>query len=205
MASRLSLLMVATLALSAWADDLGPVQTLDRTAQQILGVVERERNNYGDDPQSLRSEVARLLAPRADFERIVRWVIGRYRGELTDAEIQRFAGVFAESMIDLYADALIALKAHSLEVEPLTSKGRHAQVRMRVMTTDDQTFNLTYSMGNASGSWKVLNILIDGMNLGMTYRNQFASLMKSHGGDIDTVINDWMQTAQDSVDLDGPA
>jgi phospholipid transport system substrate-binding protein len=49
------------------------------------------------------------------------------------------------------------------------------------------------------GVWRVRNVIVDGVNLGLTYRNQFASAMQSGDarGDIDAVIDEWT--------LDGPS
>ena len=40
--------------------------------------------------------------------------------------------------------------------------------------------------------WKLINIVINGVNLGVTFRNQFYSLMKDQENDIDKVIDLWI-------------
>jgi phospholipid transport system substrate-binding protein len=42
------------------------------------------------------------------------------------------------------------------------------------------------------GRWKIINIEINGMNLGKIFRNQFYSLMEKNQGDIDLVIKKWV-------------
>ena len=46
------------------------------------------------------------------------------------------------------------------------------------------------------GSWRMYNIIINGINIGLTYRNQFASAMKApeNNGSLDAVINGWGET-----------
>ena len=41
------------------------------------------------------------------------------------------------------------------------------------------------------GKWKIINIEINGMNLGKIFRNQFYSLMEKNSEDIDLVIQNW--------------
>ena len=43
---------------------------------------------------------------------------------------------------------------------------------------------------NDLGEWKLINIIINGVNLGLTFRNQFYSLMKTEK-DLDKVIDKW--------------
>ena len=44
---------------------------------------------------------------------------------------------------------------------------------------------------NDLGEWKLINIIINGVNLGLTFRNQFYSLMKKEN-DLDKVIDKWI-------------
>ena len=47
-------------------------------------------------------------------------------------------------------------------------------------------------MENENGKWKLINIVINGVNLGLTFRNQFYSLMKTEDNDMDVVIDKWI-------------
>jgi len=42
----------------------------------------------------------------------------------------------------------------------------------------------------ATGEWKLLNVTLDGINLGSTFRSQFAQAMKK-AGDVESVIVNW--------------
>ncbi len=41
------------------------------------------------------------------------------------------------------------------------------------------------------GQWKVVNVIVNGINLGLTFRNQFDQAMRDHNRDYDAVINGW--------------
>ena len=45
---------------------------------------------------------------------------------------------------------------------------------------------------NKQGQWKLINIVINGVNLGLTFRNQFYSLMEKEGNNLDVVIERWV-------------
>jgi phospholipid transport system substrate-binding protein len=42
-----------------------------------------------------------------------------------------------------------------------------------------------------TGQWMVVNVVINGINLGKTFRNQFVQSAQRAGGDVDQVINGW--------------
>jgi phospholipid transport system substrate-binding protein len=49
-----------------------------------------------------------------------------------------------------------------------------------------------YQMGkNKSGVWKLRNVIIETVNLGEIYKNQFQAAARKHDGDLNTVIEGW--------------
>ena len=42
-----------------------------------------------------------------------------------------------------------------------------------------------------TGEWMVVNVVINGINLGKTFRNQFVQSAQRSGGNIDQVISGW--------------
>lgn len=56
------------------------------------------------------------------------------------------------------------------------------------------SYTIQFSLRRADdGQWQVRNIIMNGVNIGLTFRNQFASAMDTTGGDLDEVIDDWPQ------------
>ena len=47
---------------------------------------------------------------------------------------------------------------------------------------------------DTAGKWKIINIEINGMNLGKIFRNQFYSLMEKNDEDINLVIQKWVSS-----------
>jgi phospholipid transport system substrate-binding protein len=41
------------------------------------------------------------------------------------------------------------------------------------------------------GEWKLRNVTIEAVNLGLVYQSQFSSAAKQYDGDIDRVIDNW--------------
>ena len=40
-------------------------------------------------------------------------------------------------------------------------------------------------------NWKLINVVLDGVNLGKTFRSQFAQAVKEHEGNLDAAIAGW--------------
>jgi len=41
------------------------------------------------------------------------------------------------------------------------------------------------------GQWKVRNVIVEGINMGLLFRDQFAQAMQAQGGDLEAVISNW--------------
>jgi len=66
-----------------------------------------------------------------------------------------------------------------------------------VTTQEGKSFKLTYSMAKKESGWQVRNIIVDGINMGLTYRSQFDSSMISNDNNIDAVIDTWGSPTDD--------
>jgi phospholipid transport system substrate-binding protein len=46
-----------------------------------------------------------------------------------------------------------------------------------------------------SGDWKLINVVLNGVNLGQSFIGQFKASLKKYNGDIDKVIANWLADA----------
>ena len=46
-------------------------------------------------------------------------------------------------------------------------------------------------MVRIDGQWKVRNVIVEGINMGLLFRDQFAQAMQAQGGDLEAVISNW--------------
>ena len=61
------------------------------------------------------------------------------------------------------------------------------------IVTSSKSYPGVYSMYlDKNNEWKIINIIVNGINLGLTFRSQFYSLMEKNNNDISTVIDKWI-------------
>ena len=54
---------------------------------------------------------------------------------------------------------------------------------------------LIYKLRKSKDGWKIVNIIINGVNLGLTFRNQFQALAVSHNENISDTLRNWVSDA----------
>ena len=111
-----------------------------------------------------------------------------------------FIEVFKSSLLDTYAETLAQWGDQKIEtIWPDNSADELptlVDVNQKLITSSN-TYPITYKVrNNGSSGWQIVNIVINGVNLGLTFRNQFQALASENNNDINAVISNW------SADID---
>lgn len=190
----LVMLLVGQLALAA--DN--PRDIVQRVADALTTRLVKERAAYKKDPQVLYNIVQENIEPYVDFEGFAKGVMGQYYRQASDKQRSDFTATFHKSLIRTYANGLAAYDNQKFVVKPYVAGDdpKKAQVDMDLYTTSNGVIPVTYQMVlNPKGDWKVKNVIINGMNLGLTFRNQFASTVDSQRGNLDQAITNFIPAA----------
>lgn len=62
---------------------------------------------------------------------------------------------------------------------------------MQVKGTNGAMYPVSYTLVKIGGEWKVRNVIINGINIGKLFRDQFADAMQRNGNNLDQTINNW--------------
>lgn len=172
-----------------------PHQVVQKATKDVLGRIVADRPTFKKNPDHLYVIVEENLVPYVDFDRIAKRVMARQYKTATPEQRARFGEVFRKSLIRAYGSALANYNDQKFVVLP---PGRgdveadRATVNMEVTMRDGTVYKISYAMYlNEQGAWKLENLVLEGVNLGMTYRNNFAEMVQQYGGDIDKVIANW--------------
>ncbi len=192
----LALLLMAALAFAEVQAETaaGPDDVVRVATDELLGLINDHRSEYRSDPEPFFQAVDESMAQFVDYPGIARAVMAAHWSEASESQRERFIRTFRHGLVRSYARAMVEFDHREIEVLPLREdhvRGDRAIVRMRVTAANGRTYPLDYSMAKFEGEdWKVRNVVVNGVNLGQTYRSQFASAMRSAGG-MDAVIDSW--------------
>lgn len=175
-----------------------PHQVVEKATREVLARIVQDRPVFRKDPAHLNVIIEENLVPYVDFDRIARRIMAKHYQQATADQRGRFQSVFKDSLVRAYGSALADYDDQRFVVLP-PAKGDvepdRATVRMEVTLSDGKAYPISYAMYlDKAGAWKLENLVLNGINLGLTYRNNFADLVQKHGGDIDRVIQAWSST-----------
>ena len=167
------------------------------TTDQLLSDLKTNKEAYKKDPSAFYAALDRILGPVVDLEGISKGVMTvRYSRAASPEQMKRFEDNFKTSLMRFYGNALLEYDNQEIRILPVGGKqepGREA-VNMEVKDSNGTVYPLSYTMVDIDGSWRMRNVIINGINIGKLFRDQFAQSMKDNGNNLDKVIDTWPET-----------
>jgi phospholipid transport system substrate-binding protein len=114
----------------------------------------------------------------------------------TPEQIESFVKVFRSGLVKSYAKGITNYAKSKINITGVSSdpkKPGRAVVEQQVTDTD-ATHKLEYTMlfDKKNDQWKLINVVLNGVNLGTSFQSQFKAAYKKHGNDLDKVIANWL-------------
>ena len=192
---RLALAAMLLLApLLAQAQTQSPEEMIRDNIESFMSQINGKEDYYANNLDELKALVNESLNEVADFRYIGASVMGSYFRNATPEQRSRFADVFRQTLIDTYTRGLVTFAYDELRVLSQQRAQRHedqASVDMEVVANNGQVYPVSYSLRLSDGQWRVVNVIVNGINLGLTFRNQFDQAMRDNNRDYDAVIRGW--------------
>lgn len=190
---RLTATLLLLVPVMATAAD-NPQAVVQGATTALLDRITKEKATLKKDPDALYRLVEENITPFVDVDGISRSVMGQYFRQATPAQQKEFARVFKQSLVRTYAKGLTSYEDQKIVFKPFKAgtDPQKAQVNVDVHGNGGQIYPVTFQMQqDKTGAWKVRNLILNGINLGLTFRNQFGSAVEANRGNLDKAIAGW--------------
>ena len=179
------------------SNEINPETFIDSKAQSMVQVIVNNPDLFETDPNLFKKKIKDIFEPMVDFRRVSASVMGK-ENYLKSSTEQRseFIEVFKNSLLDTYASTLAQWGDQKI-VTKFTNKTTFEKIEdvNQDLLTESNSYPITYKVRKSGEGWKIINIIVNGVNLGLTFRNQFRALAEEFDGDIDKVILNWTSNA----------
>lgn len=172
-----------------------PHKVVESVTEELLTIVKGGEQALKDDPEKYFGDVQVILDKVVHFEFIAKNVMGSYWLKATPEQQQAFVSVFRRSLVKTYAKGMATFANWSFSVEPPkdpTKIGRKTTVKQVVRGPDGVNI-VAYTLiwSKKASAWRLTNVVLDGVNLGKTFRTQFGQLVKEHKNNVAKAIENW--------------
>ncbi len=168
-------------------DKLGEAALQSLTAEDLNS--EERRNRFRD-----------LLNRSFNVPGIGRFVLGRYWNQATEEERQEYLNLFEELIVRTYADRFSEYSGEKFAVAKVlrdTERPKYATVFSSIQRPGGQLVRVDWRVRQEEDeSWRVVDIVIEGVSMSVTQRSEFASVIESKGGTMKGLIDTLRQKVQ---------
>lgn len=172
-------------------DDLIKVNTL-----KMLRSINEHRPEIKKTPAKLTSLVEEIILPHLDFITASKIVMGKYWRRAEKAQKIKFIRQFRLLLLRFYSSALSEyldgknkdLKLDLIKYFPVTLKEGETFITVRGEVEQDKGpgIPIYYRMHLTKKGWKIFDVSVEGISMITTYKNNFATQLKTDG--IDALI-----------------
>jgi phospholipid transport system substrate-binding protein len=172
-----------------------PHRVVQDITSRLLFIINDGKLDPVVSPDKFYNSAAAILEPVVAFDYIAKGVMGNYADQVTPEQQQRFTETFKKSLVNTYSKGIAgfsdSVNITILQPEVETTGQRKASVIQKVFSRGTTTY-VSYTMAqNREEQWKIVNVVLNGVNLGKTFRGQFAQAAQNNQGNVIKVIDEW--------------
>ena len=167
-----------------------PPAFVKRVADNLISSLKANHAKLQSNPSAARAIVRQNLDPYINSQAFTRIVMGTYATNQYSTAAQRaqFEKNFRESLIENYGSAFAKFTNQSYTLRPYKNTNSKNPVVTLDFNNNGEKIPVSFQLVDKGNQWKVRNMNVSGIDLGLQFRNQFAANVKRNGGSIDKAI-----------------
>lgn len=177
-------------------------QVVEQSVERMLDDLKTNKVRYRTDREAFYQSLNDILGPVVDVRGISRSIMTvKYSRQASEAQMQRFEDNFKRGLMQFYGNALLEYDNQGIRILPQRqSESDRASVGMEVIGQNGAVYPLSYTMVKQGDAWLLRNVIINGINIGKLFRDQFAEAMQRNGNNLDKTIDGWVQVVEQTKD-----
>src|SRR5438067_10475778 len=170
---------------AAAQQQLGPDQLVQKITDEVLAAIKSDKQLAAGDKQKALKLAEEKVLPYIDFEQATRLAVGRAWSQASPEQKKRLVSEFRNMLVRTYSNAIEGYQGQTLKVLPARGKQdpEDTTVRTQFIRAGGQPLPIEFHMRQTDKTWKVYDIVVEGVSLVMTYRSEFDAVVKQEGID----------------------
>ena len=166
-----------------------PVQFLHSITDRVLTELKHYKGHYKEDGQHKTNEeiykiVDNFILPNVDFDEMCKWIAGRGNwSKAIDSERNEFIHELKKLLTKTYSSTLSNYSEEKIEFQNYKGDlgAKRIQVKSTVVRPNKDNLSVDYRLIATEDSWKVYDLIIEGVSILQGFRAQFSDDIRMHG------------------------
>ncbi len=165
--------------ISAYAEETA-LKFVEVNVNKVIEILQSCQNDSNCTLERKRERLSQLADRLFDFRDISRRALGRNVRVFSDKELDRFVYLFSTMLKNYY---ITKIDNYSNEKVVFEKEVQLSQDKFQVNTLvvmSDKEIPIVYKLAKRDGTWKVYDVLIEGVSMVKNYRSQFSQILRRH-------------------------
>jgi len=178
----ISLLLLC--APTVWAQSIeSPSVLLERTSLQVIKILKDDHELLKKEPERIYKIIDEYILPHLDEVTMAKLALGKNWRKATREQKLAFVKEFKNLLVRTYGKSLVEFSDQRINFFPvkLAEGVKKTSVKAEVIQPGGPSIPMAYRVRLKNESWKVYDIMIDGISLVTSYRGTFAQEIRKSG------------------------
>jgi phospholipid transport system substrate-binding protein len=172
------------------AQEVAPDALVRNVTSEVLDIVRKDKEIQSGNTRKILDLVEAKVLPNFNFTRMTKLAVGKNWRQASSIQQSQLTDQFRTLLVRTYSKALTEYKSQEIVFKPFVMKAGETDVIVRSeikQASGGKPIPMDYFLEKDGNTWRVYDIEVSGISLVTTYRDSFASEIRSGG--IDALIS----------------
>jgi phospholipid transport system substrate-binding protein len=185
MKTLVRLLLLFFVSLPALGATPAPDEVVRSVTDDVMQAVQKSEALKTGDREAVMSLLEQKVLPYVDFREATRLALGRDWRLATPAQRDQLVQQFQTLLLRIYTSSIGHYHGQTMQVQRVNApaEATDVTVRNRYLSPGHPPVSVDYAMHLTPQGWKIYDVVVDGVSLVLTYRSEFAQVVRQSGID----------------------
>ena len=178
MKKLITILILAFCGSNVWvgAEELTPEQIVEQTSTELLQIINEQSERIKNEEGYVNEVINDLILPVIDLQSMGKLILGKHWKTASDEQKSQFIEQFKSMLIRTYAKSVADFGHAKVTVFPPKGeqKGKRHRVKSHLDIGSGTPLQVDYVFRRKNDSWKVFDLVVDGLSLIKNFRTSFS-------------------------------
>ena len=177
MAGALAILLISLMIFPFSASAQSPLETIQTQVTKVLEVLRDPALQSESAKETREKKVWTLIDGVFDYTELSKRTLAQHWRTFTPEQQKEFTQLFGKLLGTVYMDRIMAYTNEKVVFAKTTKLSEDTTEIQSEVVTATKSIPIHYRMISRDGSWKVFDVVVEGISLVQNYRSQFRDIL----------------------------
>jgi len=151
----------------------GPTDELRGAIEKVQTILNDPQLKEAGKKGERLDKLKQVIQPKFDFTEMAKRSLGTNWQRRNPEEQRDFVKVFTDLLENAYVDSIDSYDGEKVVFTNEKQDKEYGEVNTKIVTKKGEEFSVNYKLHQASGNWKVYDVVIENISIVNNFRSQF--------------------------------